>query len=337
MKRYGHLFEKIISFENLLSAARKAARGKTDRPGVARFLFHLENELFNLQSELTAGTWQPGGYRVFQINDPKPRLISAAAFRDRVVHHAVCNILEPVFDKKLIFDTWACRKGKGSHAAIRRAQKFSRRYPLVLKCDIRRYFDSVDHGILKQLLRRIIKDAQLLTLLDRIIDNATPEAPVGKGLPIGNLTSQHFANLYLGQLDHYIKERLGLPAYVRYMDDMLLFETGKKELWQQLYKLESFIRDQLALTLKPQATLLAPVAEGIPFLGVRIFPGLIRLQNKSKYRFKRRLKKKEQAYLKGKIDMEELTVSIQSMIAHIDHADTRRYRQSFVETSLPLG
>lgn len=200
MKRVGLLFERVVAFENLLYATRQAARGKTSQLRVAHFLFHQEKECLRLQTELKQGIWLPSGFRVFEIREPKPRRISAADFQDRVVHHALCNILEPVFERRLIFDTWACRRGKGSHLAVKRAQVFSQRFPYFLKCDIRRYFDNVDHAILKRLLRRLIKDQAVLNLLDRIIDHPLPGASPGKGLPIGNLTSQHFANLYLGEL-----------------------------------------------------------------------------------------------------------------------------------------
>jgi len=222
MKRYGHLFEQVTTFANLLLATKKAAQGKKTQQRVAYFLFHLETELFQIQDELQKGYWQPSPYRIFEIHEPKPRRISATDFRDRVVHHAICNILEPIFDQWLIYDTWACRPVKGNHAAIKRAQQFSRQYPYFLKCDIRHYFQSIDHEILKQLLQKIIKDAHLQALLNQIIDHPLPDSPLGKGLPIGNLTSQHFANLYLGKLDHELKDKQAIKGYLRYMDDMLL-------------------------------------------------------------------------------------------------------------------
>jgi len=283
------------------------------------------------------GNWQPSEYRIFEVREPKPRRINATDFRDRVVHHAICNILEPIFERRLIYDSWACRLNKGTHAAVKRAQQFARQYPYFLKTDIRRYFQSVDHQILKQLLQRIIKDARLLSLLNRIIEHPVPGNLAGKGLPIGNLTSQHFANLYLGELDHELKDRQSIKAYLRYMDDMLLFAHNKDELHQMLQHLEIFISERLTLSLKPTATLLAPVSEGIPFLGFRIFPQLIRLNRQSLRRFRRRLRKLERAYQCGTISIESLTASVQSMIAHIRHANTRRLQQSLLAPSLPLG
>lgn len=169
MKRVGHLFERIVAFDNLLRAARMAQRGKRHKHAVARFGFHLETELLSLQAELVSGTYRMQPYRTFQVYEPKPRRICAAAFRDRVVHHAICRVIEPVVEAGLIADTYACRRGKGAHAAVRRAQHFARRWPVVLTADVRKYFDSVDHAVLKTLLRRRFKDPALLVLLDGII------------------------------------------------------------------------------------------------------------------------------------------------------------------------
>jgi len=337
MKRIGYLFERVIAFDNLLHATQQAARGKKQQLRVAHFLFHQEKECLRLQDELKRGVWQPSGFRVFEIREPKPRRISAADFQDRVVHHALCNVLEPVFEKRLIFDTWACRCGKGSHQAVQRAQAYSKRYCYFLKCDIRRYFDSVDHDVLKQILRQFLKDKPLLGVLDRIIDHPLPGALTGKGLPIGNLTSQYFANLYLGELDHFLKDKLGVKAYLRYMDDILIFADNKTECHKLLAIIEAFIEQHLKLQLKPSATLIAPVSEGIPFLGFRIFPNLIRLNGQSLRRFKRRLCLQERACKSGKLDVGHLSTSVQSMVAHLQHADTHRLRQSLLPSSLALG
>ncbi|ACF47377.1 RNA-directed DNA polymerase (Reverse transcriptase) (plasmid) [Prosthecochloris aestuarii DSM 271] len=337
MKRVGLLFERVVAFENLLHATRQAARGKKSQLRVAHFLFHQEKECLRLQTELKQGIWQPSGFRVFEIREPKPRRISAADFQDRVVQHALCNILGPLCERRLIFDTWACRRGKGSHLAMKRAQAFSRRFPYFLKCDIRRYFDSVDHTILKRLLWRLIKDKPVLNLLDRIIDHPLPGALPGKGLPIGNLTSQHFANLYLGELDHQLKDRMGVKAYLRYMDDMLIFADDKSRLHELVTGIEDFVKQHLQLSLRPSATLVAPVSEGVPFLGFRIFPGLVRVNGQALRRFRHRLRLHEKAYQTGKMDVESLTASVQSMIAHLQHADTHRLRQSLLSSSCALG
>ncbi|MBT7306610.1 MAG: RNA-directed DNA polymerase [Gammaproteobacteria bacterium] len=337
MRRVGHVFSQVVGFENLLQAAHQAARGKKMQLRVAHFIFHLESELLQIQGELEQSNWQPGNFRIFEISEPKPRRISAADFRDRVVHHAICKVLGPIFDKRMIFDSWACRSGKGSHRAVQRAKRFSGKYPYYLKCDIRRYFDNVDHAVLKQLLRRILKDRPMLDVLDKIIDHPLPGAAPGKGLPIGNLPSQYFANLYLGELDHELKDRYGIKAYLRYMDDMLVFAQDKQQLHDVLATIEHFIEVKLQLKLKPSATCIAPVTEGVPFLGFRIFPGLVRLNAQSLRRFRRRLSLCEQEYRLGKIDVDQLAASVQSMLAHLQHADTHRLRQSLLSSSFALG
>ncbi|UCE08222.1 MAG: RNA-dependent DNA polymerase, partial [bacterium] len=243
MKTYKHLFEKIISFENLLVAAQQAGQGKGKKKNVMRFNFVREDNLVQIQQELINKTYQPGAYHAFRIFDPKPRLISAADFRDRVVHHALCNIIEPIFNKGFIFDCYANRKGKGTHAGIRRAQAFLRGNRFVLKCDIKKYFPSIDHEILKQEIRRKIADPETLWLIDTIIDGSNEQEFVydffpgddlftsqerRKGLPLGNLTSQFFANLFLSRFDHFVKERLKVKYYARYVDDLVYADNDIK-------------------------------------------------------------------------------------------------------------
>lgn len=337
MKRQGGLFARIVAFDNLLRAARQAARGKRDRPTVARFVFHLEPELLRLQDELQTGRYRPDAFFTFEIRDPKRRQICAAPYRDRVVHHAVCQILEPCFERRLIFDSYACRPGKGSHAAVARAQHFARRYPYFLKCAVRKYFQSVDHGVLKTLLARLFKDPPLLALLDRSIAHALPDAAPGQGLPIGNLTSQHFANLYLGELDHYLKDRLGVEGYLRYMDDLLLFADDKPALHRNLAELRAFLREALRLELKETATRLAPVTEGIPFLGFRVYPGVLRLNPRTLRRFRRQWRSRERAYRAGRLGGADLATSVASLFAHVANADTWRLRRRLVDGALPLG
>ncbi len=195
----------------------------------------------------------------------------------------------------------------------------------------------MDHTVLKGILGRILKDKQVLNVLNKIIDHPLPGTLPNKGLPIGNLTSQHFANVYLGVLDHEIKDKQGVKPYLRYMDDMLIFASNKKELYSVLDRMEKFLKLHLQLSLKPSATQIAPVTEGVPFLGFRIFPGLIRLNPRSLRRYRKRLHEREFDYKTGKIDVETLTASVQSMIAHMRHTDTLRLRQSLLPASLALG
>jgi retron-type reverse transcriptase len=337
MKRFGNLYASVTSFENLMGAARKALRGKKSKSSAASFYFHMENEVIALQEELTSGSYIPSSYHLFEIREPKVRQICSSDFRDRVVHHAICNVIDPFFERRLIFDTYACRRGKGAHAALKRAQDFVRLYPYFLKCDIQKYFQSIDHEILKNLLGRIIKDDQLLALLDLIIDHAVPGNEIGKGIPIGNLTSQHFANFYLGEFDHYLKEECRLPGYVRYMDDFICFAEDKSDLAGLLEKIQEFIDQKLKLQLKEKVTRIAPVTEGVPFLGFRIFSNLIRLQRPNLIRLRRKLKSKENLYQRGQITETELASSVRSMVAHIAHANSTLMRRREFESSLSLA
>jgi retron-type reverse transcriptase len=337
MRRTGRLFARILAFENLLSAERRAARGKRERAAVARFEFHLERELIALQEALQEGAYRPGAFCTFEVRDPKRRAICAAPFRDRVLHHAVCDVLEPVFERRSIHDSYACRRGKGTHAAIARAQQLARRWPFFLKCDVRRFFASVDHAVLRGRLTRLFKEPELLALLETIIAHGPPEAKPGRGLPIGNLTSQHFANLYLGELDHHLKDRLRVKGYLRYMDDLLLFADNKPDLHRLLAEIRGFLADPLHLALKEQATRLAPVTEGIPFLGFLIYPGTIRLNQRTRRRFRSQVRAIEHAYQAGRIDLRELSDRSASLFAHVGHADSYRLRRQLLDASMIDG
>ena len=337
MKRVGYLFDRITVLDNLLLASKKAFRGKKRKPRVAAFYFNLEHELVALHRELLSGAYQPRPYRTFIIYEPKKRQICAADFRDRVVHHAICNLLDPLFESGMISDTYACRINKGTHAAVDRTQHFVQRYPYFLRCDIRKYFDSIDHEVLKALIRRKIKDTRLLSLLDLIIDQPLPGSRPGKGLPIGNLTSQYFANVYLGQLDHFLKDRLGVNGFIRYMDDFILFGKNKSVLKEHLESIRDYVDSTLHLELKEKAILLAPVKQGISFLGFRVFPGIVRLDNRKWARFKRIVRKLEQQFIHGEIDEEELARRVAAMIGHVQHANTLEARRTFFSESLYTG
>jgi retron-type reverse transcriptase len=337
MRRRGHLFEQIATFDNLLVAAAKALRGKKDRLPVADFYFHLETELLRLEEELQTDAYTPRPYRTFMVYEPKPRRICAAHIRDRVVHHAICNVLEPLFEAFFISDSFACRQDKGTHRAIRKAQDCSRRNRFFLKFDVRRFFESVDHQRLKELLERRIKDRRLLAFLGGIIHHPIPDAKPGKGLPIGNLTSQHFANFYLGHLDHFAKDQLGIRHYLRYMDDVLVFGDDKAALHQHCAQIRTFLKDRLSLELKEERLLLAPIFQGVPFLGVRVYPGMIRLRRAGWTRFKRKVREREQAYRTGQLDERGLVQSVQSLLGHLQHASTGRLRRVFFQQALLEG
>lgn len=337
MKRHGNIFEKIVTFENLLLASRNAVRGKKDKKAVASFCFHIENEVLALQSELLNRTYKPRPFIQFEVREPKVRKICSSDFRDRVVHHAICNLIEPIFESKSIYDSYACRENKGAHLAVKRCQQYTRKFGYYLKCDIRKFFESIDHEILRSMLQRTFKDPQLLSLLSVIIDHRVDGNEPGKGLPIGNLTSQHFANYYLSLLDHFLKERLRVPGYVRYMDDFISFSNDKEHLNHLLAEIESFTGNHLKLKLKDKATIIAPVSEGVPFLGFRVFPGLIRIKRENLVRMRRKIQKKEQLYLKGKISERSLIQSVTSIIGHVAHVNSQSARRQIFESSLKMA
>lgn len=328
MKRYGNLFDKIIEIQNLYMAAKKSFCGKKFKYSAAPFYFNLENEILKMQRRLDDESYYPSPYKVFKIFEPKERRICCAEFYDRVVHHAIMNVLEPIFEKRLINETYACRVGKGTHVALKKSQYLVRKYNYYLKCDIRKCFESIDHQALKSLLRRIFKDKKLINLLDKIISHQPPYTEAGKGLPIGNLTSQHLANIYLGEMDLFIKHKLKCKGYIRYMDDFILFSNNKKELGVFLTEIRKFLNGMLKLELKEKVVRVSPVSEGLPFLGYRVFRGLIRLQRTNLVRFRRKIVKLEKSYRKGKITEEDLTDSMRSVIAHISHGNTKNLRST---------
>ena len=325
MKTYKNLFPLICTFDNLHRAFRKAAKGKRGKRDVAAFEMELEPNLFRLQEELLAQTYRPGPYTHFPIFDPKPRIISAAPFRDRVVHHALCRIIEPIFEARFTRDSYACRKGKGTHRAIDRCQEFARQYRYVLQCDLIHFFPCIDHAILRSTLARTIADAQTMWLVDLIIDsgqdipNRYPPSyfpgddlwaalrPVG--LPIGNLTSQFWANCYLNPLDQFIKRELKCKASERYVDDFLA---------------------ELRIRLHDRESTVYPVTNGIPFLGFRIYPDKRRLKRRNGVAFARRFRKLRAQVAAGEITQEQLYQSVQSWMAHAAHGDTYRLRLALV-------
>jgi retron-type reverse transcriptase len=341
MKRQGFLWDELISFPNLLRAALQAQRGKRSRPNVEAFHFDLEPELLRLRDELANHTYRPGPYRTFTLRQGKPRLISAAPYRDRIVHHALVNVLEPIFEPSFLPDSYACRKGKGTHAAVRRCQAYARRYGYVWKADIRKFFPSMDHAILKELLARKVKDPQVLGLAARIIDHSNPQDEVQHsfrgndlftprerrhGLPIGNQTSQFFANVYLDPLDHFLKDRLGVGGYVRYCDDFVAFAGDKRELARARRQVEEFLAG-LRLRLHPTKNQVFPTRQGIAFLGYRVFRTHRGLAKPKVFRFRRRLRRLQRRYAERRLELKEAWPCVVSWIGHALQADTFRLRE----------
>lgn len=340
------LFSQVCAFENLYRAFRRARRGKRDREEVAAFEYDLEGNIIRLQGELERGEYWPGPYRHFWIREPKRRKISAAPFRDRVVHHALCQVIEPIFDRTFIHDSYTCRLKKGTHRAVDRCQVFARRYRYVLKADIQKFFPSVDHAILLGLLAKKIRDPQVVELIGRILksgegvlaeeyvmhwfpgdDLLTPLRP--RGLPIGNLTSQFWANVYLNGLDQFVKRRLKCRAYVRYVDDFLLFSHDKAQLHRWKQEIALFL-ESLRLRVHDRKTVVFPVSEGIDFLGYRVFPTFRRMRRLSVRRFTRRLCSLRKAHRAGRISIQKIQRAIQSWVDHCRYAQSYRLRRAIL-------
>lgn len=322
MKRAGNLMDRICEVDNLLLAYHKACRGKRHLPYAIEYSEHLFDNITRLRAELLSGTVRIGRYRYFTIYDPKLRKICAAAFEERIIHHAIINVCHPYFERHLIYDTYATRLGKGTYAAIDRARKAVRQYDFVAKLDVKSYFDSISHDILKLKLRRIFKDAKLLELFDLIIDSYGNAS--GRGIPIGNLTSQYFANFYLSFLDHYAKEEVKVPVYIRYMDDILLFGRAATEVKTYLRDIIQYAEEELRLKLKQPVFCRTDV--GISFLGYSLYPHKMLLNRRSKVRFKRKMKKYADTYENGKWTDVQYNEHITPLLAFAQKAYTKGLR-----------
>ncbi len=332
-----NLQEQVCDWDNLRLAYQYASRHKRGLGPTASFEFNLADNLIELESELREQTYQPGPYHSFYIHEPKRRLISAAPFRDRVVHHALCNLTTPYFERLFIANSFANRLGKGTHRALDCCQQYAKRFRYVLQCDIVQFFPSIDHAVLSGTLGRMLPDDSLAWLVERILasgqavlaeeydmryfsgdDLFASQRP--RGLPIGNLTSQCWANCYMNPLDHFIRRELGCAAYLRYVDDFLLFGNDKKELlrWR-----DAIIKrlERLRLSLHTGSAHPHPVTNGIPFLGFIIFPDHRRLKPRKGYAFLR----KTRGMLRAGADVR---ASIQGWLNHARYGDTYHLRQA---------
>lgn len=324
MKRINNLYEQIYDFENIYNAYLKARKAKRYKGEVLEFTKNVEENLIMIHHELMYMQYKTGRYFEFKVYEPKERLILALPFKDRVVQHAICNIIEPIFDRTFIFDSYACRKGKGTIAGVKRIQCFVNRLKrkgkiYYLKCDVEKYFNNIDHLILKRLIERKIKCKRTLFLLNEIIDSSYP------GIPIGNLTSQLFANIYLNYLDHKIKDEWGVKYYVRYMDDFLILHNDKKYLQALLQDIKSIITE-LRLKLNHK-TKIENINHGIDVLGYRIFPDYTILRKRIYRHNKRKFKKLFGLFRQQKISKDYLNRRIQSFIGICKHCDSYHARQ----------
>ncbi|MBR6757393.1 MAG: RNA-directed DNA polymerase [Bacteroidaceae bacterium] len=296
MKRVGYLIDRIADVDNLLQAYYQARRGKHDKYGVKEYGKNLTDNILCLRRQILSTEVDVGKYHYFKIYDPKERQICAAPFSERVLHHAIINVCKPYFERHLIYDTYATRDGKGVYAAIDRARVAMKKYRYVAKLDVRKYFDSISHTVLKTKLRRLFKDPYLLTILEKIID--TYHVEPGRGIPIGNLTSQYFANYYLSSVDHSMKENLSVPVYIRYMDDILLFADRREDIYRYVEEIELIMHRTVLLNLKP--AVVQQTQYGISFLGYMLYPHKILLNRRSKIRFRKKLQMYEQYRQSGR-------------------------------------
>jgi RNA-directed DNA polymerase len=341
-------YRHLCSWENLVLAWRKAARGKRGTASVARFEYRAEEHLAELQRELLAGRYRPGGYVHFRIKDPKRRKISAARFRDRVVHHALCNLIEPRFERLFVPDSYANRAGKGTHQAIDRLQGLARRHRYVLRADIVQHFAAIDHAILLDTLRRQIPEADVMALVEIIVESGRGVLDEEfffrpfpgddllaicrpRGLPIGNLTSQFWSNCYLHPFDQFVTRELGCRTYLRYVDDFALFSDSRRELW----RCKSALIERLArlrLVIHETRTQVLPVGAGIPWLGLLVYPTHRRVKARKVRHTHRRLRARLAAYHAGEISFAELHASIRGWIAHVGHADSWGLRERVLDS-----
>jgi RNA-directed DNA polymerase len=340
-KLHNGLFEGIANFQALREAAKRAVLGKRKKPGASAFFANLERELLRLERELQDGTYKPGRYVEILVREPKERLVSAAPFRDRVVHHALCAVVAPIFEAGFIGNSYANRTGKGTHRAIAAYERYRDRHAHVLRCDIYRYFPSIDHEILKAEFRRRIACERTLALMERIVDGSNAQEPVllhfpgdtlftpferRRGLPIGNLTSQFFANLYLDRFDHFVTEVLRAP-YVRYVDDFALFHDDPAVLQEWRGRIARFLEGR-RLRLHPRKTVVLPAGEPAQFLGFVLSHEGRRLPEDNVQRFRNRLRGLRDRWRLGRAGAFEIAASVGAWVAHASHAMSWRLRRA---------
>jgi RNA-directed DNA polymerase len=332
VKTYKNLYPQICEFDNVHLAYMKARRAKRFKHEVLAFSKNLEENLINIQNHLIWKTYKPSPYKFFTIYEPKERLIAALPFTDRVVHHALCNIIEPIFERSMIHDSYACRCGQGVLSGVLRTTQFLRdahkRWGRVycLKGDVKKYFPSVHHETLKQIIRKRIACPDTLNLIDTIIDSTGDP----RGLPIGSLTSQLWANVYLNELDHHLKDVFQVQYYIRYMDDFVVFHNNKCYLRDLLGEITEYLADPLRLTLNGKTQIFPIRPRSVDFLGYRIWPEYRLLRKGNLRRTRRKLKKLARLYAIGQISLVDIQPSIVSWIGHAQHADSWRVRNKIL-------
>lgn len=345
------MYDEIISFSSLLAAYYRARKCKRYRDTILRFGYYLESNLLHLQRELQNGYYRPSPYICFTVHDPKKRQVSAPAFRDRVLQHSLVAAIEPLFEKTFIYDSYACRAQKGTHFGLKRFKKFLQaarclhgaKAPLYcLRMDISKFFASISWDVLlplifkqvhcprtQNLIRKILTTYQFFDEDGEVFDPAPNviNPDLRRGIPIGNLTSQLFANVYLNELDHFVKDKLGIRWYGRYMDDFLVIHHDKAELIRIEKELRTFLRDNLKLVLSDRKVIIANVKDGIPFIGYRIFYDHILVRGPTLLHMQRKLTRKRQELRQGYVYQDQLIASITSLFGHFKHANSWHLKQ----------
>ncbi len=334
----GDGFDTFISWGNLLHAAHAAARGKRSTEAVARFEYALADNLLRLQRALAEGSWAPGPYTQFEIREPKRRLISAATFADRVVHHALCQVIEPRFEARFLPCSFANRKGLGTARAVARVRQLCGQYRYALRLDVQQHFPNIDHAVLRQALWRHVPEPGLRCVINQIlasgqcVDTAlrrSPNAPGDDlfsdqrvvGLPIGNLTSQFWSNCLMDKLDHFITRQLGCDAYVRYVDDMVLFSNSKAQLWRWRETVERYLAQHLRLRIHEGAAQPVPACKGLPWLGFVVRPQGLRVKSRKVVQATRRLRAQRRAWQCSVLASDRLQATLQGWVSHVRPAD----------------
>ncbi len=337
MKIYNNLFERILSLDNLFLAWEEFRQGKKYKSDIAEFDFYLEKNLFQLRRELKSQTYKHGPYVGFYISDPKLRHIHKASVRDRVLHHAIYSVLSPVFEPTFIPNSFSCRIGKGTHKGVLALQQMMRQESLnytrkcfALKCDVSQFFASVDHTILLRILKRKIQDKQTIWLLEDIIrsfNNGQTNLFDRQGLPIGNLTSQLFANIYMNEFDQFMKHKLQVRHYARYTDDFVIISSDRSYLEDLLPLIQEFLKTGLALNLHPSKVSIRLCSQGVDFLGYVQFPHHRLLRAKTRQRIFRKLKERTVQYRQDIIEKKTVNGALQSYLGTLQHANAYRLSQ----------
>ena len=321
-KRVGHLMPLICSLENLHEAFLRAIRGKSGKITVIRMRKDLDSCLLAMRRELLGGTFRFGQYSFFEVTDQKRRMICAASFSERIAFQAIMRICHPVFDQFQTNDSFASRPDRGVYKALEHAQQLAGRYSWFAKLDVCKFFYNIRHDLMLQQLCRLFKDPLLLEYFQRIIQSY--EVSSGRGLPIGNLTSQYFANHYLAVADHWAKERLAVRGMARYMDDVILFANDKSELDRHIRNYSDFVEHRLDLKL--HTPIVNRTKFGIPFLGYVVYRDTLRLSERSLRRYRRKLQGLADALNKGTISINDYVMRAQCLVAFVDKADSAGYR-----------